>query len=265
MFKSRKALTGSIGFSNFPSANPPKPSLHTRSRPFGNELRTVSMKEDELQGVPRLLRKGTPKPRQVNRPSPASSSLERSLNTPCNNGPPPLMTNKGMLVPNYDSAKCSVKHNGVVKAYAANTNQGLVRNYNEDRVAIIFNILKPASKEKEPWPKCSFFGVYDGHGGSVCADYLRDNLHQFVIKEPSFPWNPREALKKGFENAEKRFLELAQVDGEITEKSGSCAVVILVVEEMCFIANLGDSRAVLSQYFFLIKSCIGIAENEFTV
>jgi protein phosphatase 2C family protein 2/3 len=28
---------------------------------------------------------------------------------------------------------------------------------------------------------CSFFGVYDGHGGSGCADYLRDNLHQFII------------------------------------------------------------------------------------
>jgi len=29
----------------------------------------------------------------------------------------------------------------------------------------------------ENWPKSSFFGVYDGHGGSACADFLRDNLH----------------------------------------------------------------------------------------
>ena len=56
------------------------------------------------------------------------------------------------------------------------------RNYNEDRVAIILNIMKPKNKRYTvaDWPKCSFFGVYDGHGGSVCADFLRDYLHQLV-------------------------------------------------------------------------------------
>jgi len=56
------------------------------------------------------------------------------------------------------------------------------RNYNEDRVAIILNIMKPKHKEMSDvnWPKCSFFGVYDGHGGNVCADFLRDYLHQLV-------------------------------------------------------------------------------------
>lgn len=84
-------------------------------------------------------------------------------------------------IPNHEPTKCSVKRNGIVKAYAANTNQGIVRNYNEDRVSIILNIMKPASRMNEEWPKCSFFGVYDGHGGVNCADFLRDNLHQYVI------------------------------------------------------------------------------------
>lgn len=54
-----------------------------------------------------------------------------------------------------------------------------VRNYNEDRVAIILNIMKPKSKEGKVdyWPKCSFFGIYDGHGGNQCAEFLRDYLH----------------------------------------------------------------------------------------
>lgn len=85
-----------------------------------------------------------------------------------------------------------------------------MRNYNEDRVSIILNILKPPSRSSENWPKCSFFGVYDGHGGSACADFLRDNLHQFVIKEAAFPWTPKEALRNGFNNAEKTFLQKAQ-------------------------------------------------------
>ena len=33
------------------------------------------------------------------------------------------------------------------------------------------------------WPKSSFFGVYDGHGGNGCSNYLRDNLHNFVIND----------------------------------------------------------------------------------
>lgn len=59
----------------------------------------------------------------------------------------------------------------------------------------------------EDWPKCSFFGIYDGHGGSGCADFLRDNLHQFVIRESSFPWNPKEAIRNGFAKAERKFID----------------------------------------------------------
>ena len=30
------------------------------------------------------------------------------------------------------------------------------------------------------------------------------------------------------------------------DKSGSCAIVTLLVDEICYIANLGDSRAIMS-------------------
>ena len=108
-----------------------------------------------------------------------------------------------------DKSKCSNKRNGMVRSYAANTNKGIIRNYNEDRVSIILNILKPHSRAGEDWPKCSFFGVFDGHGGAACADYLRDNLHQFVIKEPSFPQDPEKAIMNGFSAAEKCYLDSA--------------------------------------------------------
>jgi hypothetical protein len=145
-------------------------------------------------------------------------------------------------IPNHVPARCSTRKSGVVYGFAANTNQGLIRNYNEDRVAIILNIIKPANRAHEQWPKCCFFGIYDGHGGVSCADFLRDNLHQYVIKDPTFPSNPKEALRRGFEAAEARFLELASASGD---KSGSCAVVLLIVGDMCYLANVGDSRAVL--------------------
>ena len=84
--------------------------------------------------------------------------------------------------PNLDKVKISHKNFGIIEAYSAITTEGIVRNYNEDRVSIILNVPKPTNYNKNDWPKCSFFGIYDGHGGSNCADFLRDNLHKNVTK-----------------------------------------------------------------------------------
>ncbi len=107
--------------------------------------------------------------------------------------------------------------------------------------------MKPPEKEEASWPKCSFFGVYDGHGGVGCADFLRDQLHQFVIKESCFPKRPRDALKRGFRAAEEAFLKQAlNANGTVKDKSGSCAIVVMIVGDMCYVANVGDSRAIMS-------------------
>lgn len=86
-------------------------------------------------------------------------------------------TQKDSISPNI---KISSKPFGIVEAYAATTIEGNYREYNEDRVSIILNISKPDNYNGE-WPKSSFFGIYDGHGGSSCADFLRDYLHKFVL------------------------------------------------------------------------------------
>ena len=45
-------------------------------------------------------------------------------------------------------------------------------------MSIILNMTRPSSKKNLPtWPKCSYFAIYDGHGGSACADFLKDSLH----------------------------------------------------------------------------------------
>jgi hypothetical protein len=150
---------------------------------------------------------------------------------------------------NFEASKNSNKSLHFVKAYAANTHQGTVRNYNEDRVSIILNIVKPNTYVGDDWPKCSIFGVFDGHGGQGCAEYLRDNLHQFVIKDNNFPHNPKEAIIRGFENCEKEFIEKHALNknGDIMDRSGSCAVVTFIIDDICYVANVGDSRAVVSK------------------
>jgi len=49
--------------------------------------------------------------------------------------------------------------------------------------------------------------------------------------EPCFPANPTEAIIKGFAKAEKAFMDKIYnpVTNELKDKSGSCAIVILIV------------------------------------
>ncbi len=87
------------------------------------------------------------------------------------------------IIPNYEPSRHSDKAHGIVRGFAVCTTQGLVRSYNEDRVAIVLNILRPPNRDpSDYWPNCSIFGIFDGHGGSKCAEYLRNNLHHFVKK-----------------------------------------------------------------------------------
>ena len=47
------------------------------------------------------------------------------------------------------------------------------------------------------WPNIQIFGIYDGHGGSKCAEYLKDNLHNNIINLAEFPQDIPKAIAKG--------------------------------------------------------------------
>ena len=150
---------------------------------------------------------------------------------------------------NFEQSKTSRKNMGVIKSYGVNTYQGIVRNYNEDRVSIIINMNKPKDFIKGKWPKTSFFGIYDGHGGEGCSEYLRDNLHKLICNNEKFPEDIPGAIKLGISNAEQDFLNnyaLSENKEEIIDKSGSCAIIILIVDTNIYIANVGDSRCLIS-------------------
>lgn len=58
-------------------------------------------------------------------------------------------------------------------SYGANTHNGLVRLYNEDRVSIVLELKKP----NHTHAAVMYFAIFDGHGGSGCAEFLKDNMH----------------------------------------------------------------------------------------
>ena len=80
---------------------------------------------------------------------------------------------------------------------------GNIRDYNEDTITatkIIFN------NDNNNEDNFYFFGVYDGHGGSGCSIYLKNNLHKF-IKNFS-----KEAIKEAINKTEEKFLKEEALD-----------------------------------------------------
>ena len=151
---------------------------------------------------------------------------------------------------NYQKAKHSENTFDKIISYGVNTYKGVIRNYNEDRVTILINAL--INKEDNNLKKnlenlnISYFSIYDGHAGNKCCEFLKKYLHHYIFESEFFPLNPIKALQDGFNVCENKFMSLIQSDNEVIEPSGSCAIVILILNDMCYIANLGDSRALYS-------------------
>ena len=102
--------------------------------------------------------------------------------------------------------------------------------------------------ENNRWPNISFFGIFDGHAGNKCSEYLKNNLHHFIFNSSNFPNFPLKAIEQGFKNCENNYIKLIhnKTRNQYNDYSGSCAIIILIIDDMCYIANLGDSRAIYS-------------------
>ena len=161
---------------------------------------------------------------------------------------------------NFIPGRISSKSFGLINSYAANTNQGIDRNYNDDRVKIMINMNRPANYfKKSPWPLISFFGIFDGHNGDHCADYLRQNLLKYIYTNQNFPKNIEKSIKEAFIKADEDYLknyaymkDIKNMNTNVNynvdycNNSGSCGLILLIVDTKIYVANVGDSRCIIS-------------------
>lgn len=148
----------------------------------------------------------------------------------------------------YQPAKHSENIFDKIISYGVNTYKGRIRQYNEDRVTILINasLNKTIIKDISSFPKISLFSIYDGHGGNKCCEFLKTSLHHYIFDSEFFPKNPIKAIEQGFRNCEKQFINLNYSHNQCLDSSGSCAIIVLIINDSCYIANLGDSRALYS-------------------
>ncbi|KPP65869.1 hypothetical protein Z043_115682 [Scleropages formosus] len=98
--------------------------------------------------------------------------------------------------------------------------------------------------------RLAYFAVFDGHGGSRASRFAAEHLHHTLALK--FPKGEVENLDKlvrkclvdTFRQTDEDFLKQASSQKPVW-KDGSTATCMLVVNDTVYVANLGDSRAVL--------------------
>ena len=187
-----------------------------------------------------------------NNPIEAKHPLQEETNNPNYKKTATLMTvNTLAKIPysEYTQAEYSHKPFYNICGYAFNSYNGKVKKYNEDRTKTIVNYHKKLIVNgKQISPRISYFGVFDGHGGNGCSNFLRDHLDTYLFNSRYFPAYPIQAIKEAFYHAEKAFFEHAydKKRNALIDKSGSCALVMLIINDILYAINLGDSRALMS-------------------
>lgn len=89
------------------------------------------------------------------------------------------------------------------------------------------------------------FAIFDGHLGHEVPAYLQKHLFPNILKEEEFWSDPTRAIMKAYEKADQAILSHSSDD---MARGGSTAVTaILINGRWLWVANLGDSRAVLSR------------------
>ncbi|XP_051847699.1 integrin-linked kinase-associated serine/threonine phosphatase 2C isoform X1 [Antechinus flavipes] len=118
-------------------------------------------------------------------------------------------------------------------------------------------ILNDITEECKPLSslisRVSYFAVFDGHGGVRASKFAAQNLHQNLIRK--FPKGEvisvektvKRCLLDTFKHTDEEFLKQASSQ-KPAWKDGSTATCVLAVDNVLYIANLGDSRAILCRY-----------------
>jgi pyruvate dehydrogenase phosphatase len=95
-------------------------------------------------------------------------------------------------------------------------------------------------------------GVYDGHGGPEAARSVNECLYNFFQKNVTEQGGmSTDVLCKSFKEAEDRFFEIVHKAWPTKPQLaavGSCCLVGVVCSSKLYIANVGDSRAVLGSF-----------------
>lgn len=103
----------------------------------------------------------------------------------------------------------------------------------------------------DPGPQGTFVGVYDGHGGPETSRFINDHLFNHLRKfATEHKCVSADVIRKAFQATEEGFVSLVSKEWSMKPQIasvGSCCLVGVICAGTLYVANLGDSRAVLGR------------------
>jgi len=152
---------------------------------------------------------------------------------------------------------------GLVREHAA-CRRGFQKHSNEDRFVVCHSLLDYLESscaaeikslittdlnKTSVLQRTKCFVVIDGHGGSRCADFIKETLLVRVIEKYQEQWCIKDVpssmcriLEGAFTSLEEDFTSQARTTRDI---SGACVVAALYFDGWLCVSNVGDAAAVL--------------------
>lgn len=106
-------------------------------------------------------------------------------------------------------------------------------------------------------PAQSFFAVFDGHGGMEVSSYVSTHLHRAITQDMQLACRQLDPVSSTEEEIDQAIMQVLiqafeRTDKEILDTTdcpqpGSTATSIFIAGNRVFVANLGDSRTILSK------------------
>ncbi|KAK8511907.1 hypothetical protein V6N12_074597 [Hibiscus sabdariffa] len=90
----------------------------------------------------------------------------------------------------------------------------------------------------------NMFGIFDGHGGSHAAEYLKQHLFENLMKHPQFLSDTKLAIGETYPQTDVDFLDSER---DTYRDDGSTASTAVLVGNRLYVANVGDSRTIISK------------------
>ncbi|XP_010266492.1 PREDICTED: probable protein phosphatase 2C 52 [Nelumbo nucifera] len=88
------------------------------------------------------------------------------------------------------------------------------------------------------------FGIFDGHGGSRAAEFLKEHLFENLMRHPQFMTDTKLAISETYKKTDADFLD---AERNTCRDDGSTASTAVLVGNHLYVANVGDSRTVKSE------------------
>lgn len=88
------------------------------------------------------------------------------------------------------------------------------------------------------------FGIFDGHGGCRAAEFLKRHLFENLLKHPKFITDTKLAISETYQQTDVDFLD---AECDTFRDDGSTASTAVLVGNHLYVANVGDSRTVISK------------------